>query len=87
LNTPGGTPASVASFAKKMVERGVFSEAFITMVLPAARQGAALNATMTNGPLKALMAAQMPMGPRRTIFMNPLSAGKDSPSSLSHQPA
>ena len=80
LNTPAGTPASIASCAAASAESGVSSAGFATMAHPAASAGATLRISMALGKFHGVIAAHTPTGSRVTkAFAPPTGAGMISP--------
>ena len=65
LKTPGGTPASSRISAKIMASSGAISLGFSTMVQPAARAGATLQAIWFCGQFHGVIMPTTPMGSRR----------------------
>ena len=62
LRTPGGSPASCASFATASAESGVCSAGLSTIVQPAAIAGAAFRVTIAAGKFHGVMPAVTPTG-------------------------
>jgi len=61
LNTPFGTPASCRTCAKRTPDSGAISEGFNTMVQPAMRAGATLQAIWFIGQFQGVISAQTPI--------------------------
>ena len=62
LTTPGGSPASRQSSARRMVVSGVSSAGFRTIVFPQARAGASFQIAMFSGKFQGVMAPTTPTG-------------------------
>ena len=62
LSTPGGTPASIASSARRMVTMGSCSEGLSTKVLPVAMAIGNIHSGIIAGKLNGVMPAQTPSG-------------------------
>src|SRR5471032_515821 len=62
LNTPAGTPARSASWARASAENGVASAGLSTIVHPAASAGPTLRVIIAIGKFHGVMAAQTPIG-------------------------
>ena len=74
LNTPGGMPASSATWAMKNASSGVHGCGFSTTVQPAASAGADFTTLSMNGKLNGVIAATTPIG-SRTIALPPTLVG------------
>src|SRR5437773_9785542 len=70
LNTPGGTPASSSTSAKRIAFSGAISDGFSTIVQPAASAGATLQVIWLIGQFHGVMKPQTPTG-SRTIAVDP----------------
>lgn len=73
LNTPAGTPASVATSARIRAVSGAFSDGLRTTVLPASSAGASLETTCWSGKFHGVIAPTTPIG-SRTISEVPISS-------------
>ena len=62
FSTPLGSPASVASSPKRLIDSGDSSLIFSTAVLPKARQGAIFQVPVMNGTFHGLISAHTPTG-------------------------
>ena len=62
LSTPGGTPASSASWPRRAAVIGLSSLGLSTAVLPKARQGATLALAVSSGTFHGATSAQTPTG-------------------------
>ncbi|MCY1556260.1 hypothetical protein D9M68_929970 [compost metagenome] len=60
LKMPAGTPASMASSARRMTENGVISEGLSTTALPAASAAPTFHDTMTSGKFHGVIAPTTP---------------------------
>ena len=60
LKIPAGMPASTASSARRTVEKGVSSEGFSTMALPAASAGPTFQDAMLSGKFQGVIAPTTP---------------------------
>ncbi|MNE80602.1 hypothetical protein D3C80_1771890 [compost metagenome] len=65
LNTPGGTPASLASSAIRSRVRGVVSDGLMTMEQPAARAGITFHMPISSGKFQGTIPATTPIGSLR----------------------
>ena len=64
LNTPGGSPASSASWPMRTAVSGVSAAGLSTTQLPAASAGAAFQPTMIIGKFHGMIAPTTPSGSR-----------------------
>ena len=80
LNTPAGTPASSRISAKTMAFKGATSDGFRTIVQPAARAGATLQAIWLSGQFHGVISAHTPIGSRTTSVV-PISSSKSNSAS------
>src|SRR5262249_1934974 len=89
LSTPGGSPASSISAARRSTANVAYSEGFATIVQPAARAGAAFWANSSSGAFHGMIAPTTRTGSRSvsTMWSPPWYGGSVSPASLSTQPA
>ena len=71
-STPGGRPASSASFATASAVSGVCSAGFNTIVQPAASAGAALRVTIAAGKFHGVIPAVTPTGSLMTTTLRSL---------------
>ena len=62
FSTPGGMPASSASWPNRSAVSGDSSDIFSTAVLPSARQGAVFQVAVMNGTFHGEIRAQTPTG-------------------------
>ncbi len=65
FRTPGGKPASMASWPRKRALSEEHSEGLSTTVQPAASAGATFQAAIMNGTFQGAMAPTTPTGSRR----------------------
>ncbi len=65
LNTPGGTPASSASSARRSAVSGVSGDGFSTTVQPAASAGISFHVAIISGKFHGTIAATTPTGSLR----------------------
>ena len=65
LNTPGGTPASSASSARRRAVSGVSLAGLRTTELPMASAGAAFQVAMAKGKFQGTIRPQTPTGSRK----------------------
>ena len=75
LKTPGGTPASCSTCAKRSALNGESSLGFSTMVHPAASAGATLAAIWLSGQFQGVMSAHTPIG-SRSVIIDPCGRSK-----------
>jgi hypothetical protein len=88
FSTPGGSPASAASSASRIVVPGVSGEGLSTMVLPAASAGPAFQIAITSGKFHGAMPATTPTGRLISMDVKPLlSTPAPEPSSDRADPA
>ncbi len=80
LKTPAGTPASSRISAKTMAFKGATSDGFRTIVQPAARAGATLQAIWLSGQFHGVISAHTPIGSRTTSVV-PISSSKSNSAS------
>ena len=64
LNTPGGSPASIASSASRIALSGDFSDGLSTTLLPMASAGASFQVAISIGKFQGTMAPITPSGSR-----------------------
>ena len=62
LNTPGGTPTSSSSAARRVAVSGDHSAGLRTIVLPAARHGAIRQVESISGAFQGMISAATPTG-------------------------
>src|SRR5688572_17760621 len=62
LTTPGGKPACSTSFMNSSVDAEVYSDGWMTTVLPAASAGASFHASSSSGEFHGTIAATTPSG-------------------------
>ncbi len=67
LNRPRGTPASMASSARRTAENGVSSEGLSTTALPAASAAPTFHDTITSGKFHGVIAPTTPYGSATTM--------------------
>ena len=65
LSTPGGTPASAASSARRRAVSGVAAAGLTTTELPSASAGATFQVVMANGKFHGTIRPQTPTGSRK----------------------
>ncbi|MCY1506482.1 hypothetical protein D9M68_407340 [compost metagenome] len=65
LNTPAGTPASIASSARRRAVSGVSSAGLMMMVQPQASAGMTFHSAIIIGKFHGTMPAMTPAGSRR----------------------
>lgn len=65
LNTPAGTPASIASSARRRAVSGVSSAGLMTMVLPHASAGMIFHRAIISGKFHGTIPAITPTASRR----------------------